>query len=212
MSDVEFVSLRKLAEETDRAYEAFLEYVALGADRSLMRLEANRQSNVKPATLRTLQEWSAKHRWQERLADYLLELAQAQAKVQKERMLKANTDAWKRHQRILERLDAMIDKFENDKVTRRRRVPDPRNEGQEIEVVTLAPNVLDLRRLAETFSKLQDNMLELGGGTPNRVSVDLPAGGAGVKAYITISPDHWPDPGETPSPEADDEPDPPQPV
>lgn len=59
-------------EETPRAAAAFAEYCELGPARSLVKLlDRLRQTDSKAtARLRTLEEWSSAHKWQERVKQY----------------------------------------------------------------------------------------------------------------------------------------------
>lgn len=62
--------------ETPLAYAAFLEYCALGRGRSLRKLaEIRGQSEGKVhARLATIEDWSSKHKWQERVRQYDAEI------------------------------------------------------------------------------------------------------------------------------------------
>jgi hypothetical protein len=69
--------------ESSRARAAFTAYLALGPGRSLERLAATYQTCTKPAPptrhLTTLKQWSAAHRWQERVMQHERELAASAA-------------------------------------------------------------------------------------------------------------------------------------
>lgn len=62
--------------ETAKAAQAFADYVQLGPKRSLETLAAAYRISTEPAPtlhLRTLKEWSAKYRWQERIREAVTE-------------------------------------------------------------------------------------------------------------------------------------------
>ena len=66
---------------TARAEEAFDAYLQLGPDRSLHRLAASLQTTwARPPSLRTLEAWSVRDRWQDRLATI-----EREARVERER-------------------------------------------------------------------------------------------------------------------------------
>lgn len=82
-----WATLEQRDDESRKAYAAFLDYVRMGAGRSLRKLHAEyrRRSDVGAASdlpptgrLRTLQEWSIKYDWQARLEEYLKEREQAE--------------------------------------------------------------------------------------------------------------------------------------
>ena len=81
--------------ETPAAQEAFEDYYGMGPERSLVKLrdqyEERRQAGVKPASptvnIRTLQEWSAKHNWQQRIIDRVEQDAAEVRKQMQERLI-----------------------------------------------------------------------------------------------------------------------------
>lgn len=201
----EWKALRKLDEETPRAYATFLAYVDMGPLRSLSALQARLQSETegKPTTRRkfpvpniqTLEEWSAKFQWQKRLGDYLEELAMSQADRQRERLEFFNEDIWQGYLKLREHVAGMVAQFDNLKVTKRRRVSRPDNPDEEMEIVTMRANVRDLSELVRAFGQLgKDLRAQLGLPT----AVDITSGGQALKAYVTISPDDWDEPGASP--------------
>jgi hypothetical protein len=70
--------------ESSRARAAFTAYQALGPGRSLERLAATYQTCTKPAPptrhLTTLKQWSAAHRWQQRIGEHERQIAAAAAR------------------------------------------------------------------------------------------------------------------------------------
>lgn len=71
--------------ESANAYQAYLDYRDLGSGRSLQKLvEKRRQSGGKTTVrLRTLEEWSSRFNWQERVKQYLAEEAAERAETRR---------------------------------------------------------------------------------------------------------------------------------
>ena len=79
-----YLSLSSLERESPAAYRAFLDYVMMGTERSLTKLESLYRSSSEPTPtkhLRTLKQWSADHHWQERLKHNAKMIESIQQKV-----------------------------------------------------------------------------------------------------------------------------------
>jgi hypothetical protein len=75
--------------ESSRSLQAFSDYVAMGPGRSLRGLLERYRTDHKPATRRfsTLRDWSAAHRWQERVTTHERQIAaEAERRAQQERL------------------------------------------------------------------------------------------------------------------------------
>lgn len=183
-----FDSLRQLPNETVKAYTAFLDYVNMGAGRSIRKLheEYLRQTVGKPPTKskETLEDWSSAHKWQDRLGQYLVELQTRQLLKQKERLEQFNENVWQTYTRFAELVQEAVQEYDKTKITKRTRVPDPRNPGSEIEVVHLKTNIEGLQRLVETFGKLgKDLRVQL--GLPQ--AIDMTSKGEEILSPILIT-------------------------
>lgn len=187
-----YPSLKQLPDESPAAYQAFIDYIGMGWDRSLDALIAHYKTRTdveqKPPTKHraTLAGWSGRFKWQERLGRYR-EDAAAQAIAQQRDYLDENV-AWqlKMHRQLRDQIESMVARFDELKIAKKTRVPDPRNPGQEIEVVYQRVNTIDLERLVKTYSELGEKLRKQL-GLPDKVELTTP----GVKTYIGFSPDEW---------------------
>jgi hypothetical protein len=183
-----FDALRQVPNETNKAYAAFLDYINMGAGRSLRKLheEYLRQTVGKPPTktIDTLEEWSSTHKWQDRLTQYLVELQTRQQKKQQERLELFNENVWETYMELATLVKEAVTSHEKNRVTKRTRVPDPRNPEQEIEVVTMKANVEGLQRLVDSFGKLgKDLRAQL--GLPQ--AIDMTSKGEEIMSPILIT-------------------------
>lgn len=107
--------------EPVKAYTAFLDYVRLGAGRSLKTLlvqyrrvqsesKASPDSGATPPTLRlaTLKTWSSKHQWQARLQAYIAERTRREQVVWEERRRDLQETAWQRGGELLGLADRIL--------------------------------------------------------------------------------------------------------
>lgn len=206
-----FVSLLRLDNETNPSYAAFLDYIGMGAGRSLSLLArdyANRTpADPRPPTkqLSTLKEWSSKFNWQTRISSYLRELAEAQVFDTRERLLSLESDAWSDYETARKKVLDMFAQLDQLKTTKRSKPQtDPSDPAKTIQIVTMRANVSELRAAIQAMGDLYANVL-LGIGRNRQgqggsvITVD-PAPGAqlALKAYIGFSPDDWPDPDQPP--------------
>lgn len=197
-----FASLNKLDDETPAAYTAFMDYVQMGADRSLRKLvEQYRQQKVsKPPTTRleTLADWSRHHRWQVRVSAYLQELQKLNAEKQKEHMESFNANVWGVYRRLMLHVDRVIDEFDESTVVRKTRKPHPTKENVELEIILMKPNTKELTELVKAAGQLgKDVRAQL--GLP--MHIDVTTMGEKIKGYTNVNPDDWDDDDtdETPS-------------
>lgn len=200
MANQDYNALKPLASETDRAYKAFLDYIDMGATRSLHKLHAYYEglSDSKArATSRmaTLEGWSTVHRWQERVKDFLTERAQRIALKQEEILLQRTELVFSQSDELSTHIQAMIGQFATMKTSKRALIPDPRDPSKMIESITLKPNTVDLERIVRSFGTLNKDLRTIL-GVPNpetRSNFDVTSGGAPLKTYIAWSPDMWDD-------------------
>lgn len=169
-----FDALRQLPNETVKAYTAFLDYVNMGTGRSLRKLQAEyqRQTVTKAATknLNTLKNWSVDYEWQRRIAEYLKELQLRQLEKQRERLENFNENTWQLYESLVMLVQTQIAEYEKQKIAKRVRVPDPRNPGQEIEVVYMKSSLKDLQMIADIVGRAgKDLRAQL--GLPQTVDV-----------------------------------------
>lgn len=190
MSD-EFQSLKPKRNEPPDAYQAFLDYVNMGTERSLRLLtakykerSADKADTIPSDNFTTLAKWSTRYGWQERVKAYIEELAQINASVQREEMEKFQERVWKDYNRLAKKIEDMIDTVEQQKITRRQRVPDPNNPSGEIEVIRMKVNVHDLQVLVNTFGQLgKDLRAQL--GLPTKIAATDPTGEKSVPILVT---------------------------
>lgn len=78
--------------ETPKASAAYNYYAAMGPYRSMKKLHESLQTdwNGKVPTLRRIEEWSARHGWQERVKEYDRERAEEKRKEREERIVDVN--------------------------------------------------------------------------------------------------------------------------
>ena len=181
-------ALRQVPNETNKAYAAFLDYINMGAGRSLRKLheEYLRQTVGKPPTktIFTLEEWSSAHKWQDRLTQYLMELQTRQQKKQQERLELFNENVWQTYMELATLVKEAVTNHEKNRVTKRTRVPDPRDPDREIEVVTMKANLEGLQRLVDSFGKLgKDLRAQL--GLPQ--AIDMTSKGEEIMSPILIT-------------------------
>lgn len=80
----------RLPEETPRAHAAFAAYCRLGPNRSLAKVW---QNSGKKGVRRTLEDWSTKYRWQERVAEYDAAVEKAESAAE-EKALMDRAEKW----------------------------------------------------------------------------------------------------------------------
>ena len=68
--DTATIEIPRLPDETPRAYAARVEYLTMGAGRSLDKLRQNHGKTTATYT-RQVENWSAKYGWQHHAAQYL---------------------------------------------------------------------------------------------------------------------------------------------
>jgi len=86
------LALKRIPEETEKAYEAFRQYVALGRERSLSMLASRLRKS-----LSLVERWSRTHGWQGRLAEHTAALAELEGKVA-QALLTSNAVDWLKRQ------------------------------------------------------------------------------------------------------------------
>jgi hypothetical protein len=188
----QYPSLAKRDDENAAQYQAFIDYISLGWDRSLDKLRAQyidalkEHQKVPTKQRRTLGEWSMRYEWQKRLGQWREEVA-AQTIRHQEEYLQDNI-AWqlKMHAKLRAQIESMVARFDELRITRKATVDDPRNPGQKMEVVHQRVNVRDLETLVKTYSELGEK-LRRQLGLKESISLEIP----GVKAYIGFSPEEW---------------------
>jgi hypothetical protein len=91
--------LDRLPNESAKAHKALLIYADLGSDRSL---EKTRQALGKDSAgyVRTLETWSAQHRWQERVMEYDAMLAQERQRRMTEDYLASIAEHRERYRQV----------------------------------------------------------------------------------------------------------------
>lgn len=188
----DFASLKPLPNEPPNAYQAFSDYVNMGAERSIRDLLARYKQQPPNETpthqFDTLADWSGKFEWQRRLKDYLEELSVWQATKQRERLEKFNERVWRGYEKLAKKVEDMMDTVEQQKITRRQRIPDPNNPDAEIEVIRMRVNTVEVEQLVRSFGQLgKDLRVQLGLPT----HLDVTSKGERIKGYITASPDDW---------------------
>lgn len=108
----------RLRGEQGAAYEAFMEYLNQGAARSIRRLCAEYRERaaagvpVPTRRLSTIQDWSIKHRWQERIAAYERERNAAIQAELESRRLQARLDTADLGQALRAKAADALSKFE----------------------------------------------------------------------------------------------------
>jgi hypothetical protein len=96
----------------------------------------------------------------------------------------------------------MVAEFDRLKITKRTRVPDPRDPEKMIETVYVKVNAADLERLIRVTSLLnKDLRTQLGLETISGGGLQIAAGAGAFKAYISFNPDEWPDKDSPPQEE-----------
>ena len=192
-----FNALRKLDTETPAAYEAFLDYVNMGADRSIRKLvdQYRQQKVTKPPSTRleTLIGWSRDHQWQARIGRYLEELQKLNIEQQKEFMEGFLKNVRTFYDDVAEQIRKTIEDFQTTTTTKRKRVPHPSKEGMELEIVVMKPNTNELRQLVEALDRLQKGTRAALGLPAN---VDITSGGEKLKGYVNVNPDEWDEPSD----------------
>jgi hypothetical protein len=170
-----------------------MDYVNMGPERSIRDLLARykeRPSNEVPTRqFDTLAEWSGKYEWQRRLKDYLEEMAVWQATKQRERLEKFNERVWRGYEKLAKKVEDMMETVEQQKITRRQRVPDPQNPQAEIEVIRMRVNTGEMHELVKAFGQLgKDLRVQLGLPT----HLDVTSKGERLKGYsVEAHPDQW---------------------
>jgi hypothetical protein len=84
--------MERLPKESEKAYAAFLAYLRMGPERSLVKLEKGIGSNVKQ-----LEKWSRRFGWVERIGKYTAHLAKVEADAA-EAFVKDGAVDWMRRQ------------------------------------------------------------------------------------------------------------------
>jgi hypothetical protein len=204
----DFASLKPLAQETPSAYQAFTDYIHMGESRSIRDLQetyverkrSNPEAIVPSVEMTTLFGWSTTYEWQRRLKDYLEEMAVWQATKQRERLEKFNERVWRGYEKLAKKVEDMMETVEQQKITRRQRVPDPQNSQAEIEVIRMRVNTSEMHELVRAFGQLgKDLRVQLGLPT----HLDVTSKGERVKGYsVTASPEDW-DTDDKPAADAD---------
>src|SRR5687768_15060446 len=144
----------------------------MGAGRSLAKLlgqfkaaeekTGQKQGKRQPTNqLSTLENWSSKNRWQERIKEYVAEVHAAR----REKMLSQAA-------KMDEALDNALADLNKMRITRRALVPDPRDPtGQKmIESITQRINSRELRELVGAIGQLNKDVNTVM-GVPNKVDV-----------------------------------------
>jgi hypothetical protein len=191
----DFPSLRQRDGETARAYQGFLDYVGMGARRSLRELQAHyaQQTTSKPpaSCVETLYGWSVQHEWQKRLGAYLEAVGQRQAQQRQERLQAFEEQVWDSFERLLKQLDGMIGEFHSLRITNQRHVPDPDSPDpdhpQMIRVITMKANVRDQQTLIAARGQLLKDTREAL-GLPKQVDV---TSSAPIVFHILGDPSIW---------------------
>lgn len=90
------VAIPRIDKESRMAYQALMDYLAMGSVRSLSKLLAQYQTYTKPPPtkyLNTLKSWSDKNEWQKRIKQYLDDIeAEAADKVRQRLLAMADRD------------------------------------------------------------------------------------------------------------------------
>lgn len=192
-------ALARLSGETARAYAAFLDYVKLGEGRSLRRLleqyqawhgEKRRQSDGKvtadlpPTTrLRTLEGWSTRYRWQERLAAYQAELARREQAVWERRRAEVREADWQMSAELRELVRAALAQLPQFIKTTRTYVKG-RDGEPDREVVTVQHDLPALLKALEVASALQRLAAEV---PPPRQTHDVRVTQAVPIAFVRVA-------------------------
>lgn len=141
--------------ESRRAHQAFHDYALMGAGRSLGKLlgwyaERAAAGEMPASTKRsTIETWSARHRWQERVGAWEAEVARLEVLAWEARRREQREREWKMAARLLDRAEAML-AFPLERT--RQEI------GEDGEAVTIVEPAgwrqVDIARVAELASKL----------------------------------------------------------
>lgn len=146
--------LARLPDEPAPAHQAFIDYEAMGDERSLEKLAKWYQSGVKAGStkrLNTLREWSARWNWQERVAlAYDARVARERAAreaVWAQRREQVRDHSWELADKIRQRAQELLEQSFLEEVTVKRG-------GSEVPVLKPRWTMRDIATLAETYDKL----------------------------------------------------------
>lgn len=192
-------ALARLSGETARAYAAFLDYVKLGDGRSLRRLleqyqawhgEKRGQSegkaravSVPTARLATLEGWSTRYRWQERLAAYQAELARREQAVWEQRRAEVRERDWAAGEELRD-LAAQVLAQAPQFVKTTRRLLRGRDGAPDREVITLGLDADALLKTLKLASELQRQAAEV---PPPRQQHDVRVTQAVPIAFVRVT-------------------------
>jgi hypothetical protein len=206
----------KLSDESPNAYAAFLDYMSLEVPRSIPALlefyGQNRQKTAKRPKENTLYDWHAQHHWKRREAEYIDAMAEEVNQQNREWYVRRLDKVKQQAEKLDSILIDLIQGFSRFKVSKVRIIPDAKQPGQSIKIVTRRFNMTEFRSLVETYNRHHSGLKDiLGLETGTSVSIKTAGkGSAKVKAYVTVTdaegntfngPDDWPDE----LPELDDE-------
>lgn len=147
----------RLPEESEKAFEAFQTYLALGHERSHERVG---QQLCKSKTL--IDRWSSQYRWQERLQTYNSHLAAVQLRAEEEnlkeeaarwseRARQLKEQEWEMSEKLLAKANDMLAFPVTQKTVRKRGA-----NGEEITVIQPAKwNLSDAARMVDLAAKLR---------------------------------------------------------
>lgn len=155
-----FGALRQIDSETAKAHQAFLDYVRMGAGRSIRALHASyeQQSDDKTTakkpptkTLRTIMRWSSRYNWQDRLKAYTEQRLVFEQALWEERRFEQRQQEWKLKNKLADSAEKMAD-WPIQRATVTEYYPDGRPK-----IVIFEPvgwNKGDAARFAKTSSEL----------------------------------------------------------
>jgi hypothetical protein len=198
-------TLDRQPREPARAHQAFLDYVRLGAGRSLRQLHAvyvkrassKPQADSPPTTrLSTLFTWSARHAWQPRLAAYREERQKADQAVWEQRRAAVREADWQAGEALRDLAAQVLAQTPQFVKTARRLVKGGKGVPDR-EVITLALDGTFLLKTLDLASALQRQAAEVLPATQRHEHSG--AGGGPIQhSQVTI---YLPDNGRTPVPD-----------
>lgn len=192
--------------ETDKAYQAFCDYCAMGAGRSLSKLFAiyqrqNDEDTTKPAPSRrwkSITDWSANNDWQIRVRTYddavRKERDEADLEIWKDRRKTIPEEGYQLGQKLLKMAVEMAEQLSTVPLVTKRRFIKGKDGEPDREIIQVAPNFKALATVGKLAIDLQRQAADL------RPGVDVTTAGQALGPSIYL-----PALSDLATPEADEE-------
>src|SRR3989304_4307853 len=122
-----YPSLKQLPNETPAAYQAFIDYIDMGWERSLRSLVALYKAQAKEGrqtptkNIDRVMKWSVEHEWQRRLGQWRQDVAAETMQRRDDYM--AENEEWllKMHRQLRAQIEGMVARFDELKIAKKTR-------------------------------------------------------------------------------------------